>query len=115
MTERNDPEPVGERNWRILISSALAPAAPPLSPALPASLAARARGGAEAGIEWPVAAAGCAVAGLVLLALLPFLPAGRMDLRWWMAAVPAANLLLGPFATAVVILKMKREASDAKT
>ncbi|MGB7539799.1 MAG: hypothetical protein WBM17_14750 [Anaerolineales bacterium] len=115
MKGRNDPEPVGERNWRILISSAQTPAAPPLSAALSASLAARVRGGAGAGSRLPVAAAGCAVAGLALLVLLPFLPAGRMDLRWWMAAVPAANLLLGPFAAAVVILKMKREASDAKT
>ncbi|MGB7539167.1 MAG: hypothetical protein WBM17_11570, partial [Anaerolineales bacterium] len=70
---------------------------------------------AAAGIDLPVAAAGCAVAGLLLLALLLLLPAGRMDLRGWMAAVPAANLLFGPIAAAVVILKMKREAKNAKT
>jgi hypothetical protein len=115
MTERNDPESVGERNLRILISSAQSPTAPPLSPALAAAIVARAGGGAEAGSRLPITAAGCAVAGLALLALLHFLPAGRMDLRCGMAAVPVANLLLGLFTTSVVILKKRREASDVKT
>jgi hypothetical protein len=115
MTERNNPEPVGERNLRILIASAQSPAAPPLIGTLAASLAARARVSAAADSIAPVAAAGCFVAGLLLLALLTLLPAGRMDLRIWMAAVPAVNLLLGPFAAAVIIRKIQREASNAKT
>jgi hypothetical protein len=114
MTERNDPEPTGERNLRALITSVQTPDAPPLPAALAESLAARARGGGAAGNGLPVAAAGCAVAGLVLLALLPFRPAGRMDLRWWMAAVPAVNLLLSPFAAAVVVRAMRKELSDAQ-
>jgi hypothetical protein len=114
MTVRIDPEPIGEHNLRALITSVQTPVAPPLPAALAESLAARARGGGAAGNGLPVAAAGCAVAGLVLLALLPLLPAGRMDMRWWMAAIPAINLLLSPFAAAVVIKAMRKETSDAK-
>jgi hypothetical protein len=114
MTERNDPEPIGERNLRMLIAPVLTPAAPPLANTLAESLAAHARGGAAAGSGLPVAAAGFSVAGLLLLALLPLLPAGRMDLRWWVAAVPAVNLLLSPFAAAVVISALRKEPSDAK-
>jgi hypothetical protein len=115
MDDRNNPEPVGERNLRILITSTQSPAAPPLSGTLAEALAARARESAAADSPAPVAAAGCFVAGLLLIALLLLLPAGRMDLRFWMAAVPAVNLLLGPFAAAVVIRIMQKEAIHAKT
>lgn len=115
MPERRDPESIEERNLRILIPSTLTPAAPPLSAGLPAQLASRARGGITARIDGPLAAAICSTAGMVILALLLLLPSGRMDLLRWVAAVPAVNVLLSPFAAYIVIRNMRREISNAKT
>jgi hypothetical protein len=115
MTDRNGPESAEERNLRILLSSACQGAAPPLPEGLPSQLASRARGDSSARIDLPLAAAGCAALGLVLLAMLPLLPSGRTDLRVWAWIVPAVNILLGPFAAYVVIRNIKREATHAKT
>jgi len=115
MPEANKPESIEERNLRILVSAALTPAAPPLPPGLPSQLAFRARGNTAARMDLPLAAAGCSALGLVLLAVLPLLPAGRTDLRWWALVVPAANLLLGPFAAYLVVRNRKGEVFHAKT
>ncbi len=115
MTERNEAESMEERNLRILLTDAGRPDAPPLPSGLPSQLAARARRKDVSRIDLPLAAAACSTAGVLLLAALPLLPAGRTDLRAWALILPAANLLLGPFAAFVVFRNIKGDVSHAKT
>jgi hypothetical protein len=115
MPERNEPESAEERNLRILVSAACTHAAPPLTPGLPAQLAARARRLDSPRIDLPLSAAACSIFGLALLAASALLPAGRTDLRSWALALPAANLLLAPFAAYIVIRNLYGEVSHVET
>lgn len=115
MADGKKPESIEGRNLRMIVSSALIPAAPPVSTGLPAQLAARAGKDLPVRIDLPLAAASCSALGLLLMAALPLLPAQRMDLRWWAFLIPAINLILGPFAAYIVIRNTPREATHAKT
>jgi hypothetical protein len=115
MTDRTGPESIEERNLRILVAGACLPDAPALPSGLPARLAARARNGAAARIDPPLVAAACSAGGLILLAFTLFLPAGRTDLRAWTLLLPAANLLLAPFAAYVVVRNFKGGLAHDKT
>ncbi|MFN2299472.1 MAG: hypothetical protein ACK2UB_11525 [Anaerolineales bacterium] len=116
MNDRIEPWAAEERNLQRIVKAACRPDAPPLPAGLPESLAARSRrAGARPKVDLPLVAAVCSTAGVLLLIVLTFLPAGRMDLRLWAVVLPALNILLAPFAAWVVVRHMRGGVLHAET